>query len=74
MPPRTHWSALLSRPIPLNDGRLIRTLADARALKLRSRRDRLRQMLNEAAESGAALDIDRVTGQLEGELFVRCLL
>lgn len=68
------WSKLLSRPIPLNDGRLIRTLADARALKLRSRRDRLRQMLDDAAETGAFADIDRATGQLEGELFVRCLL
>lgn len=63
------WSALLTRPIPMSDGRLIRSLGDAKALQLRTRRDRLTALLDAAAETGTADDIERVTGQLEIAVF-----
>lgn len=70
------WSALLSRPIPLADGQFLRTLADARELTRKNRRARMRDpwaraepLLDAAAETGAADDIERVTGQLEAVVF-----
>lgn len=66
------WSVLLTRPIPMSDGRLLRTLADARVLTQAKKRARFRDpwsraepLIEQAAETGAADDIDRVTGQLE---------
>jgi hypothetical protein len=70
------WNAALSRPIPMTDGKLLRTLADARALTLKNKTNRYRDgwrraepLLNEAAATGSADDIARVTGQIEMVLF-----
>jgi hypothetical protein len=69
-------SVLLSRPIPLYDGTLLRTLEEARALTRRNKRDTFRDpwtraepLIERAAETGSAEDIARVTGQLELVLF-----
>jgi hypothetical protein len=82
MNPRTpKWNAALTRPIPMADGQLLRTLADARALTLKNKTQRYRDgwrraepLLNEAARTGSADDIARVTGQLEGVLFGAAML
>lgn len=65
-------SRLLSRPIPLCDGRLLRTLAQARELTKKNKRAGLRcqwsradALLETAAGTGAQDDIDRATGKLE---------
>lgn len=70
------WNAALSRPIPMADGRLLRTLADARALAMQNKTRRYRDawrraepLLREAAASGDAVSIERVTGQIEMVLF-----
>jgi hypothetical protein len=70
------WNAALTRPIPMEDGQLLRTLADARALTLKNKTARERDpwrraepLLNEAAATGSDDDIARVTGQIEMVLF-----
>lgn len=70
------WSALLSRPIPLNDGSFLRTLGQARDLTRQNKKDRFRDpwaraepLIEEAARTGSADDIERVTGQMEMVVF-----
>lgn len=65
-------SRLLSRPIPLSDGTLLRTLEQARALTEGNRRRafvRAAKLIDDAEASGSADDIERVTGQIEMVLF-----
>ena len=71
-----NWSSPLSRPIPMADGKFLRTLADARALTLKNKTNRYRDawrraepLIEAAANSGNPDDIARVTGQIEMVLF-----
>jgi hypothetical protein len=70
--PKRGWSALLSRPVPVKDGKLIRTLNDARQLALANKATGGRTswqsaagLMLTAAETGAAIDIEAATKQLE---------
>jgi hypothetical protein len=74
-------TALLSHPIPLRDGTLIRTLGQARDLTDKHKNDRFRDpwsraepLIEEAEESGERIAIERVTGQVEMILFGAGLL
>jgi hypothetical protein len=65
----------------MRDGQFLRTLQDARELTARNRRQRFRDpwtraepLIEEAADTGTADDIERVTGQLEMVLFGAGLL
>jgi hypothetical protein len=65
------WLARLSKPIPLTDGRVLRTLSDVRALlvelpeatRLAPHWQRLAEVLLSAAQTGGLLDL--ATDQLK---------
>jgi hypothetical protein len=65
------WLARLSRPIPLTDGRVLRTLSDVRGLlvelpeatRFAPHWQRLAEVLLSAAQTGGLLDV--ATDQLE---------
>ena len=71
------WSAPLSRPLTLRDGKRLATLADARALVLalpagdqeRNAWQRAAELLIEAAENGG--DIEAATEAMFFALFVQ---
>ena len=74
------WSARLSRPLILRDGRTLRTLADARAFVLAltpgeqeyQSWQRAAELLIEAAEHGG--DIEATTDQVRAALFMQAMV
>ena len=75
MSKRPKWSALLSRPVPVRDGPLLRTLKQAADLTMengvqRSSWEASARKLMTAAESGTKADIEAATKQIELALFM----
>jgi len=75
MSKRPKWSALLSRPVPVRDGPLLRTLKQAADLTMKNGVQRTSwegaaRKLMTAAESGSKPDIEAATKQIELALFM----
>jgi hypothetical protein len=67
---RPQWSALLTRPVPVRDGPLLRTLKQAADLTMengvqRSSWEGAARKLMTAAETGLKGDIEAATKQIE---------
>ncbi|MDB5927324.1 MAG: hypothetical protein JWN13_6260 [Betaproteobacteria bacterium] len=81
MSKRPKWSALLSRPVPVRDGPVLRTLKQAAILTMfnketgkRSSWQSAARKLMLAAETGNKGDIEDATKQIELALFMESRL